>query len=63
MALAQSPIQHKAALGGHLHQRLHSLPGQDEGQGLRALAHQHQALQVEGRGEQDDAGKHPVAKG
>lgn len=63
MALIRSPIQHEAALGGHLHQRLHTLPGQDEGQGLCALAHQHQTIQVEGRGEQDDAGKHPSAKG
>lgn len=63
MALLRSPIQHKAALGGHLHQRLHSLPGQDEGQGLCALAHQHQTIQVEGRREQGDTGKHPSAKG
>lgn len=43
-------LQHQATLGRHLHQRLHPLPGQDEGQGLCALAHQHQAVQVK-RGE------------
>lgn len=38
--------QRQATLGRRLQQRLHPLPGHDDGQGLCALAHQHQAVQV-----------------
>lgn len=37
----------QAPLGRDLQQRLHPPPGQDEGQGVRALAHRRRSLQVE----------------